>query len=186
MGSRRATEESLINSIVGPGTFFRGHLELNGLLRIDGDFSGSVKTEGRVIVGQGGRADCAIEAGTVVIGGLFRGEILAFEKVVLLASSIVIGTITSPRLVAEEGVVLAGRFRVTGTAERLPLPDDPGERRKELLLESMRTREASEAVARRAPGDGLHGEEQIRGEDEGPPEGEDLAVARGGAGEWNA
>jgi len=44
MAARRATDESLINSIVGPGTFFRGHLELSGLLRIDGDFSGSVKT----------------------------------------------------------------------------------------------------------------------------------------------
>ena len=186
MGSRRATEESLINSIVGPGTFFRGHLELSGLLRIDGDFSGSVKTDGRVIVGQGGRADCAIEAGTVVIGGLFRGEILALEKVVLLASSIVIGTITSPRLVAEDGVVLAGRFRVTGTTDGLALPEDLGERRKELLLESMRTRETSQAVARSVPADGRHGEESAEREGQELPAGEDLAVARGGAGEWNA
>ncbi|MFW5686046.1 MAG: bactofilin family protein, partial [Spirochaetota bacterium] len=71
MAARRTGDDSLINSIVGPGTFFRGHLELSGLLRIDGDFSGSVKTDGRVIVGQAGRADCAIEAATVVVGGLF-------------------------------------------------------------------------------------------------------------------
>ena len=96
-------------------------------------------------LGQTGRADCAIEAGTVVVGGLFRGEILASEKVVLLASSIVMGSIAAPRLVVESGVLLNARFRITGTHdgladERLPV------RRKELLLESVRRREQSAAV----------------------------------------
>lgn len=143
--ARRGTEENLINSIVGPGTFFRGHVELNGLLRVDGDFSGSLKSDGRVIIGRAGRADCAIEAGTVVIGGVFRGEIFAAEKVVLLASAVVIGTIRSPRLVAEDGVLLTGLFEITGAVERLVRPD-AGARKKDLLLESVRRREASAAV----------------------------------------
>ncbi|MFP4551342.1 MAG: polymer-forming cytoskeletal protein [Spirochaetales bacterium] len=143
MSASRGIDDSFINSIVGPGTFFRGHLELNGLLRVDGDFSGSIKTAGKVIVGQAGRADCAVEASSVVIGGLFRGEIFATEKVVLLASSVVIGSIIAPRLVAETGVSLHASFRVTGT------PIDPatvpsiGQHRKELLLESVRTREGA-------------------------------------------
>jgi cytoskeletal protein CcmA (bactofilin family) len=167
---------------VGPGTFFRGHVELSGLLRIDGDFSGSVKTEGRVIVGQAGRADCAIQAGTVVIGGLFRGEILAFEKVVLLSSSIVIGTISAPRLVAEDGVMLSGRFRVTGSVDDLVDPGDLSGRRKELLLESVRTREASQAVN---AGHEKHDAAAESPESDGSPGSESLAVARGGGGEWN-
>jgi cytoskeletal protein CcmA (bactofilin family) len=143
MSASRSIDDTFINSIVGPGTFFRGHLELNGLLRIDGDFSGSIKTAGKVIVGQAGRADCAIEASSVVVGGLFRGEIFATEKVVLLASSVVIGSIVSPRLIAENGVSLNATFRVTGT------PIDPatvtflGKQRKQLLLESVRTREGA-------------------------------------------
>ena len=145
MAGKRIDDATFINSIVGRGTFFRGHLELTGLLRIDGDFSGSIRSGGRVIIGQTGRADCAIEAGTVVVGGLFRGEILASEKVVLLASSIVMGSIAAPRLVVESGVLLNARFRITGTHdgladERLPV------RRKELLLESVRRREQSAAV----------------------------------------
>ena len=119
MAKSAITDDSFINSIVGPGTFFRGHVELNGLLRIDGDFSGSVRTDGRVIVGKSGRADCAIEAGTVVIGGLFRGEVLAYEKVVLLSSCVVLGTVAAPRLIVEEGVLFSGRFRITGPGEAL-------------------------------------------------------------------
>jgi cytoskeletal protein CcmA (bactofilin family) len=141
-------EDGFINSIVGPGTFFRGHVELNGLLRVDGDFSGSIKTAGRVIIGQAGRADCAVEAGSVVVGGLFRGEIFASEKVVLLASSVVIGSIVAPRLVVETGVVLNASFSVTGQHT-----DPSGSRllakqRKELLLESMRRREGAIAAHR--------------------------------------
>lgn len=195
MAARRGNEESLINSIVGPGTFFRGHLELNGLLRVDGDFSGSVKTDGRVIIGQAGRADCAIQAGTVVVGGLFRGEILAYEKVVLLSSSIVIGTISAPRLVAESGVMLNGRFAVSGSVENLVEPGDLAARRKKLLLESVRTRESSEAVTGHAdqrtsaePGPENTADDPDLAEQSGTDESRQhsVAVARGSDSEWNA
>ncbi len=177
MAARQSTEESLINSIVGPGTFFRGHLELSGLLRIDGDFSGSVKTDGRVIIGQAGRGDCAIQAGTVVIGGLFRGEILATEKVVLLSSSIVLGTITAPRLVAEDGVLLSGRFKIAGVGAELLPSAQLASKRKELLLESVRTRENSPAA-------GGYDDQKASSEKEATNP-DSLAVARGGAGDWN-
>ena len=147
MASKRTGDDTYINSIVGRGTFFRGHLELSGLLRIDGDFSGSVLTDGRVIVGQQGRADCAIEASTVVIGGVFKGEVLAYEKVVLLSSSIVIGSITTPRLIVEEGVLLSGRLRVAGSASERPADAGASTRKKELLMESIRRRETSKAVS---------------------------------------
>lgn len=186
MPARRSHDESLINSIVGPGTFFRGHLELDGLLRIDGDYSGSVRTSGRVIVGQSGRADCAIEAGTVVIGGLFRGEILAHEKVVLLASSLVIGSITAPRLVAEDGVVLSARFRVTGSAEGLVPQGDPAARRKELLLESMRTRERSDSRSERAAAGAPTGEAPARADERVGAHGTEVPVAPGNGTQWNA
>jgi cytoskeletal protein CcmA (bactofilin family) len=146
MARRKTAEEAIINSIVGPGTYFRGHVELKGLLRIDGDFSGSVRTDGRVIVGKSGRADCAVEAGTVVIGGVFRGDILAYEKVILLSSCVVLGSVAAPRLIAEEGVLFSGRFRITGSPDAL-LAADGGERKKSLLLETVRRREQSAAVA---------------------------------------
>lgn len=146
MATRGTNEEAFINSIVGPGTFFRGHVELRGLLRIDGDFSGSVRTDGRVIVGKSGRADCAIEAGTVVIGGLFRGEILAYEKVVLLSSCVVLGSVAAPRLIVEEGVLFSGRCRITGSAETLVTSAERGKRKKSLLLETVRRREHSAAA----------------------------------------
>ena len=107
-------ETSLVNSIVGSGTFFRGNIHVSGLLRVDGDFAGGIKTSGRVIIGRGGRADCTVDAATVVIGGAFRGTIYASEKVIALESALIIGNIYSPRIIAEAGVVLDGAMHIRG------------------------------------------------------------------------
>lgn len=110
-------DATLVNSIVGAGTMVRGTITVSGLLRIDGDFAGAVKTSGRVIIGRSGRADCTIDAATVVIGGIFRGTIYATDKVIALESALIIGNIYSPRLVAEAGVVLDGALHVKGDDE---------------------------------------------------------------------
>ncbi len=107
-------DDSFVNSIIGEGTHFRGHLELSGLLRIDGDFSGSIRTSGKVIIGKNGRADCTIDAGTVVVGGAIRGNIYAEERVIVLASALLLGNIYAPKLVIEEGVILDGHCEITG------------------------------------------------------------------------
>jgi cytoskeletal protein CcmA (bactofilin family) len=106
--------EAFVNSLIGEGSLFHGDISISGLLRIDGDFSGSVKTSGKVFVGRNGRADCSINASSVVVGGIVRGAISASEKVVVLSSAVVIGSISSPRLIAEEGVILEGTIHITG------------------------------------------------------------------------
>lgn len=113
------SESTLVNSIVGSGTFFKGQIDVSGLLRVDGDFSGSLKTSGRVIIGRTGRADCTIDAATVVIGGVFRGTIYATEKVIALDSAIIIGNVFAPRLIAESGVVIDGSMHIRGAGETI-------------------------------------------------------------------
>jgi len=108
MSDHLIESDSFINSIVGEGTSFQGELKLNGLLRVDGDFSGTIRTSGKVLIGKSGRAECTIRANTVVIGGIVRGNIYAEEKVIVLSTGMMIGNIHSPRLIAEEGVILNG------------------------------------------------------------------------------
>ena len=85
MSDHRDEDGSFINSIVGEGTRFSGEVELEGLLRIDGDFSGTILTKGKVLIGKNGRAECTIRAGTVVIGGVIKGNIFAEENEYALA-----------------------------------------------------------------------------------------------------
>ncbi len=112
MSNYLSEDGTFINSLIGEGTFFKGDLTLNGLLRIDGDFKGTISDGGKVLIGKSGRAEAAVKAGTVVIGGVLKGDIQATEKVVILSSGLVIGNITAPRLLIEDGVILNGYCRI--------------------------------------------------------------------------
>jgi len=101
-------DNTFINSLVGEGTTFNGELQLDGLLRIDGDFIGTIRTPGTVLIGKSGRAESTIEGGTIVIGGVVKGNVIAGEKVVILSTGMLIGNVTAPRLIIEEGVLLNG------------------------------------------------------------------------------
>lgn len=116
MSDTHISDDAFINSIIGEGTRFKGEFDLNGLLRIDGDFSGTIRTKGKVLVGQNGRAECTLHAGTVVIGGVVRGEIFSTEKVIILSTGLVLGNVTTPRLIVEEGVILNGACTITAPA----------------------------------------------------------------------
>lgn len=112
MGDHIVEDGAFINSIVGEGTRFRGELDLSGLLRIDGDYSGVIRTPDKVLVGKNGRAECTIYAGTIVIGGVVKGNVYSSEKIIILTTGMVIGNITTPRLIVEEGVILDGECRI--------------------------------------------------------------------------
>lgn len=155
-------ETALVNSIVGAGTYFKGTITVSGLLRIDGDFSGGVKSSGRVIIGRGGRADCTLDAATVVIGGVFRGTVYASDKVIALDTAIIIGNIYSPRIIAESGVILDGAMHVRGAqTSSLPAADDAilsesgtasaGRRRKNRRVPARRSSSASPTDTQRTP-----------------------------------
>ncbi len=120
MSDSHITDDAFINSIIGEGTKFKGEFDLNGLLRIDGDFTGVIRTKGKVLIGKNGRAECTLHAGTVVVGGVIRGEIYSTEKVIILSTGLVLGAITTPRLIIEEGVIFNGSCRVTTPAAETP------------------------------------------------------------------
>lgn len=119
-------EDLIVNSIIGEGTKFRGDFELNGLLRIDGAFEGTIESQGKVLVGRQGTATSdKIEGKIVIIGGRVTGNITASESITILATGSVEGDITTPRLIAEEGVRINGSIKITPTKTKLsPLPEE--------------------------------------------------------------
>jgi cytoskeletal protein CcmA (bactofilin family) len=112
-------DSSYINSLVGKGTRFDGELNLTGLLRVDGDFTGSIKTDGKVLIGRSGRVKCSISAGSVIIGGVVKGNIFSSGKVVVLATGMVLGNIKAPSIIIEEGVIFNGKCHILESG-----PDD--------------------------------------------------------------
>jgi cytoskeletal protein CcmA (bactofilin family) len=142
MSDSHISDDPLINSIVGEGTRFKGEFDLSGTLRIDGDFTGTIRTKGKVLVGKNGRAECTLHAGTVVIGGVVRGEIFSTEKVIILSTGLMLGNITTPRLILEEGVILNGSCRITTPSPEASKGNGQDGRSAEAAGQAVHAREA--------------------------------------------
>ncbi len=104
----RQIEDNIVNSIIGEGSEFKGEFNINGLLRIDGRFKGTIQTEGKVLIGKTGEAVTDVRAKVVVIGGIVRGNVFASERVILLSTGQVKGNIITPSLIMEDGVEFEG------------------------------------------------------------------------------
>jgi len=109
------TELSAINTIIGEGASFNGEFVLDGPLRIDGTFSGTILSHNKVIVGAKGHVKTNIQAKSVTVAGKVEGNIYALGYVHLLATAQVYGDIISAHLIVDEGVIFEGRAKVNNS-----------------------------------------------------------------------
>ena len=110
-------------AFVGKGVEFKGIISYNGTVRIDGHLDGEIHTEGTLLVGEDAVLTAKVSAGTVVSKGKITGDVVAREKVRLLAPAILNGSVKAPMLSMEEGVLFNGSIEMA-RAEVHELPRD--------------------------------------------------------------
>ncbi len=115
-----------INAFLGAGTNYNGRLHFQGSVRIDGNFSGEVESDGTLVIGREAHVEGTIAVGQLVLSGQLTGEVLANKKVVLNKSAELHGNIRTPVLVVEEGAVLEGKLTM-GQVDAAPL-ESPGDK----------------------------------------------------------
>ena len=110
-------EDFSINTIIGPGTSVSGHIESGGFTRVDGNVQGDVKARGRVVIGERARMKSNVSGTSVTVGGVVFGNVLASERLIILATGLVMGDIITRRIQADEGCLIHGKVRVCRTEE---------------------------------------------------------------------
>ena len=110
-------EDFSINTIIGPGTNVSGDIESGGFTRVDGNVLGDVKARGRVVIGERARMKSNVSGTFVTVGGVVFGNVLASERLIVLATGLVMGDIITRRIQADEGCLIHGRVRVCQTDE---------------------------------------------------------------------
>lgn len=108
-------EESF--TFLGKGSQFKGIVTFEGTIRIDGRLEGEIHTKGTLVVGEHAIIEGDISADVVISGGRITGNIIAKDKVQLLATGIMLGTIKAPLLSVEEGVRFMGNCEAEGRGE---------------------------------------------------------------------
>lgn len=109
----RDLKDGVVSGFVGSGTTVAGDAEFKGMLRIDGRFTGRIRSEkGALIVSAGGLVDADVAVATARINGTVNGDVVAAERIELGRSARVRGNIQTPALVIEEGAVFEGQCRM--------------------------------------------------------------------------
>ena len=110
-------EDFSINTIIGPGTSVMGNIESGGFTRIDGNVQGDLKATGRIVIGERARMKSNVSGTSVTVGGVVFGNVLASERLIVLATGLVMGDIITRRIQADEGCLIHGQVRVCQTEE---------------------------------------------------------------------
>jgi cytoskeletal protein CcmA (bactofilin family) len=110
------TGQGSLNSILGQGCKVKGDIELQGTMRIDGHFDGSIRCPETLIIGKSGVVKADVNVKNAIIGGKIVGNITATNKIELQTGSHVEGDIQTTRLVIDEGVFFEGNCKMGGKA----------------------------------------------------------------------
>ena len=114
---------SKIETIVGPNAYFRGDIQSDGGIRIDGIFEGTIDITGNLVIGEGAKIIADIKANNISISGAVKGNITG-NRVEILETGRVWGDLTIKSLLLNEGAYLRGQTTMQGDIEP-PLIEPP-------------------------------------------------------------
>lgn len=114
---------SKIETIIGPNAHFRGDIQSDGGVRVEGIFEGNLDITGNLVIGEGAKVIAEIRANNISISGAVKGNING-NRVEILESGRVWGDLTIKSLLLNEGAYLRGQTMMQGDIEP-PLIEPP-------------------------------------------------------------
>ncbi|HKB80559.1 MAG TPA: polymer-forming cytoskeletal protein [Thermoanaerobaculia bacterium] len=97
-----------LNGFLDSGASFKGELEFEDTMRIDGRFNGKIVSKNELIVGESATIEGDIHVGRVAISGTVIGKIVAEQRVEIHRNGKVYSDVDTPALVIEEGAIFQG------------------------------------------------------------------------------
>ena len=104
---KKTTSTAAVN-IIGNGTTITGDIKSKGDIRVDGSLNGSVETEGKVVVGQGGVVEGDVICKDADVAGVIKAKITVSQLLSLKSSAKLNGDIVTNKLSIEPGATFTG------------------------------------------------------------------------------
>ena len=120
-----------INSI-SSGSKLTGDLTSSGDIRIDGQLNGTVKTEGRLVLGDKGIIEGEVVCKSAIIGGELKATIVAEDLLTLKSTAKLSGEIVAGKLAIEPGAVFSGKCSMGPVIKNIN-KDNPLSKEKEKI-----------------------------------------------------
>jgi cytoskeletal protein CcmA (bactofilin family) len=95
-------------TFLAKGVDFKGVVNFDGTIRIDGRVEGEVHTTGTLIVGEQATVKGIISVGTLMSSGKINGTVTATAKILIQKHGVLIGDIRTPGISIEDGAHFHG------------------------------------------------------------------------------
>lgn len=117
-----------VTTLLGQGSEFSGKLTFEGAVRVDGRFSGEIRSEGMLVIGATAEVEADVFVRVVLVQGRVTGNITAEEAIEIRAPAVVSGELVCPVLSIERGVRFNGAcdMRSEPTSPREPTSHEGG------------------------------------------------------------
>ncbi|QXP73232.1 polymer-forming cytoskeletal protein [Tenacibaculum sp. HL-MS23] len=106
-------------NIVGKNTQITGDIISEGDFRIDGTLEGTIKTNGRVIIGESGFVKGKIECANADVEGKFSGELVVSNTLTVKTSANINGDVVIGKLSVEPGASFNATCAMKGAVKEL-------------------------------------------------------------------
>ena len=105
--------ESPVRNLIGKDTVIKGDVESSGDIRVDGKLIGSLKSNGRIVVGQTGSIEGDLICKQADISGMVKGVLKCEELTTLKATSKVEIDLITKQLCIEVGAIFTGKCQMS-------------------------------------------------------------------------
>jgi cytoskeletal protein CcmA (bactofilin family) len=106
-----AIENGTFESCVGAGTKISGKMTFRGRTRIEGEVEGEIRGD-EIVIAQGASVSAKVSATRLSIAGRVNGELVASERIELLATARAKCSLSTPKLVLNEGAQFDGECKM--------------------------------------------------------------------------
>ena len=113
-------EVSSRNNLIGNGTTIKGEIIASGDIRIDGTVMGTLKSTGKVVIGQQGVVEGDILCNSTDISGRVKGTIRVDELTTLKSTSRLEVELYTKQLFIEVGAIFTGKCDMSQKVAEAP------------------------------------------------------------------
>jgi len=109
-----SVNEGQLNGLFDKGCSFEGKLNFNGIMQVNGQFTGDIISDGTLVVGPDARIQANVKVDTIIIDGCVEGDVEAKTKIELRSNGKLMASVSTKSLVIEDGGVFHGTSRASG------------------------------------------------------------------------
>ncbi len=104
-------------NIIAKNTSVVGDISSDGDFRVDGKIEGTIKTSGRVVIGQEGVVTGTIDCTNADVEGTFSGKLIVDQVLSLKSTANISGEVTLGKLSVEPGAAFNATCTMKGTVK---------------------------------------------------------------------